>query len=59
MSIAHQELLRICPGCGEIFDANIEAEALHHVTSEHRPLLLPRKRRSRPLTCDAHIAAVR
>lgn len=52
MSISHQEFLKICAGCGEIYDANIEAEALHHVTAEHRPLLLPRTRRSRPLRCE-------
>ena len=53
MSIAHQEFLKICAGCGEIYDANIEAEALHHgQPEEHRPLLPPRKRRSRPLTCE-------
>ncbi len=52
MSIAHQEFLKICDGCGEIDDANIEAEALHHVQGEHRPLLPARKRRSRPLTCE-------
>jgi hypothetical protein len=40
MFIAHQEFLKICNGCGEIYDANIEAEALHHGQSEeHRPLL--------------------
>lgn len=48
MSISHQEFLRVCKGCGEIYDANIEAEAMHHVTDEHRPLLLSRKRPSRP-----------
>lgn len=52
MSISHQEFLRVCKGCGEIYDANIEAEAMHHVTDEHRPLLLSRKRPSRPLKCE-------
>lgn len=39
MSIAHQEFLKICSDCGEIFDANIETEALHHTQAEHKPLL--------------------
>ncbi|MBY0566641.1 MAG: hypothetical protein K2P70_04985 [Hyphomonadaceae bacterium] len=52
MSIAQQEFLKICGGCGEIYDANIEAEALHHVTAEHQPLLPPRKRTSRPVSCE-------
>jgi hypothetical protein len=51
MSIAHQEFLKICDGCGEIFDANIEAENRHHSQGEHAPLLPPRRRRSQPLMC--------
>jgi len=43
MSIAHKEFLKICNGCGEIFDANIEVEALHHSQVEHAPLLPRRK----------------
>ena len=43
MSIAHKEFLKICTGCGEIFDANIEVEALHHSQVEHAPLLPRRK----------------
>jgi hypothetical protein len=39
MSIAHKESLKICTGCGEIFDANIEAEAQHHNQPEHAPML--------------------
>jgi hypothetical protein len=50
--IAQEEFLKICVGCGEIYDANIEAEALHHVTAEHQPLLPPRKRFSRPVSCE-------
>ncbi|MBP6689222.1 MAG: hypothetical protein KA153_04470 [Hyphomonadaceae bacterium] len=51
MSISHQEFLKICNECGEIYDANTEAEALHHNKIEHRPLLPVRKRRSRPFAC--------
>ena len=51
MIIAHQELLKICDSCGEIYDANIEAEALHHVQRDHRPLLPARKHRFRPMVC--------
>jgi len=47
MSIAHSEFLKICNGCGEIFDANIEVEAIHHRQEEHTPLL-PRRRKWRP-----------
>jgi hypothetical protein len=43
LSIAHREFLKICNGCGEIFDANIELEALHHRQEEHTPLLPRRK----------------
>ncbi len=39
MSIAYRDFLKICNGCGEIFDANIEAEAVHHNQAEHAPLL--------------------
>lgn len=46
MSIAYREFLKICNGCGEIFDANIEAEAVHHNQAEHAPLL-PRRRQWR------------
>ena len=48
MSIAHRELLKICNGCGEIFDANIEVEAAHHNQAEHTPLL-PRRNKWRRL----------
>ena len=47
MTIAHQEFLKICNGCGEIFDANIEIEAAHHKQREHAPLLPQRKPRRR------------
>jgi hypothetical protein len=47
MTIAHREFLKICTGCGEIFDANIEAEAKHHNQIEHDPLL-PRRQWRRP-----------
>jgi hypothetical protein len=43
MSIARQELFKICSGCGEIFDASIEAEWRHHDRGEHTPLLPQRK----------------
>ena len=49
MSTAHQELLRICNGCGEIFDAKIEVEAIHHGQTVHVPLLPRRKQWRRPV----------
>jgi hypothetical protein len=39
MTISHKENFRICNGCGEIFDANIEVEATYHDRAEHVPLL--------------------
>lgn len=49
MSIAHQESLKVCNGCGEIYDANIEAESVHHnQPDEHAPLLPPRRPYRRP-----------
>ena len=56
MSIAHQELLRICNGCGEIFDANIEGEAVHHRQEEHAPLLPRRRKWRRPVIMVARAA---
>jgi len=49
MSISHQEFLKICTGCGEIFDANIEAEGIHHRQLNHAPLLPVRKPWRRPM----------
>jgi len=48
MSVAHREFLKICNSCGEIFDANIEAETVHHSQAEHAPLLPRRKQWRRP-----------
>jgi len=42
MSHIHGESLKICNGCGEIFDANIQSEELHHNTPKHAPSLPPR-----------------
>ena len=54
MPIARRELLKICNGCGEIFDANKEAEAVHHNQAEHAPLLPRRKQWRRPVIMVAH-----
>ena len=43
MLYAHQESLKICDECGEIFDADTETEAFHHQTEFHAPLLPPRR----------------
>ena len=56
MSIAHQESLKICKVCGEIFDANIEVEAIHHRQGEHAPLLPPRSKGRRPPVMVARAA---
>ena len=56
MSIAHREFLKICNGCGEIFDANIEAEAIHHTQTGHVPLLPRRKQWRRPVIMVARAA---
>lgn len=48
MTIEHREMLKICNGCGEIFEANIEAEAAHHNQAPHAPLLPRRKQWRRP-----------
>ncbi len=48
MSISHQEFLKVCTFCGEIFDANIEAEGIHHRQLNHAPLLPVRKSWRRP-----------
>jgi hypothetical protein len=47
MTVAQREFLKICPGCGEIFDTNIDTEANHHNQAEHEPLL-PRRKWRRP-----------
>jgi hypothetical protein len=44
MFISPEENLKICDGCGEIFDANVSLEILHHAQPEHCALLPPRKR---------------
>jgi hypothetical protein len=43
MFISPQENLRMCSGCGEIFDANVALEVLHHAQPEHVALLPPRR----------------
>jgi hypothetical protein len=48
MTVGHRENLKICTDCGEIFDANIEVEAVHHSQADHAPLLPARKQRLRP-----------
>jgi len=53
MVIDHHEFLKICEGCGEIFDENIEDEACHHGRDEHRPLLPPYNRLQRPESARA------
>jgi hypothetical protein len=52
MSTSPREFFKICDGCGEIFDANNEDEARHHVQGEHPPLLPARTLSQRPLICE-------
>lgn len=48
MSASQQEFLKVCTVCGEIFDANIEAEGIHHRQLAHAPLRPAQKPRRRP-----------
>lgn len=48
MPISSEQSLQICNGCGEIFDANNDIEAIHHTQAEHAPLLPPRMQWRRP-----------
>ena len=43
MFISLDENLKMCSGCGEIFDANVALEILHHAQPEHAALLPPRR----------------
>jgi hypothetical protein len=43
MFISPEENSRICSGCGEIFDANIALEVIHHARPEHDALLPSRR----------------
>ena len=50
MFISPEENLKICSGCGEIFDANAVFEVLHHEKAVHAALLPPRRSlRRRPM----------
>jgi hypothetical protein len=48
MFISPDEKSKICSGCGEIFDASIALEVLHHALPEHAPLLPSRRSPHRP-----------
>ncbi len=43
MFISPEENLKFCSACGEIFDANVALEVLHHAQPEHIALLPPRR----------------
>jgi hypothetical protein len=43
MFISPDEKLKICSGCGEIFDANVALEVVHHAQAEHVALLPSRR----------------
>ena len=43
MYVSPGENLKICYGCGEIYDANVAFEVLHHETPSHEALLPPRR----------------
>lgn len=48
MHISPEENLKICYGCGEIYDANVALEVLHHERPVHDALLPPRRSLRRP-----------
>jgi hypothetical protein len=48
MYTSPEENLKICYGCGEIYDANVAFEILHHDTPGHEALLPPRRSLRRP-----------
>jgi hypothetical protein len=48
MYVSPEENLRICYTCGEIFDANVAFEVLHHEKVVHDALLPPRRSLRRP-----------
>lgn len=57
MSKSNRESLKICNECGQIYDANIEAQALHHDRVVHEPLLPPWKLGQKRLTGEFGCAA--
>ena len=48
MFVSPEENLKMCNGCGEIFDTNAVFEVLHHERPVHDPLLPQRRSLLRP-----------